>query len=205
MTLALTHRSHGSQNNERLEFLGDAVLGYVVSEWLFRDFTSARESDLTLMRASLVQRRTLSIVARELDLGAEVRLGAGERASGGHARESILADTFEAIVGSILLDAGIEAARAVIERLFAAHRSDVGATLAKDAKTELQEWLQARGFDLPRYRVAVQSGDAHAPRFEVVCSVAALGVEASGEGGNRRDAEKASARLALERLKVQNA
>ena len=197
----MTHRSHGSANNERLEFLGDAVLGYVVSEWLFRDFPAAQESDLTLMRASLVQRTQLAIVARELDLGAEVRLGAGERASGGHRRESILADTLEAIVGGIALDSGIESARAVIERLFAAHRPNAGATVAKDAKTELQEWLQGRGHELPQYRVAAQSGDAHAPRFVVTCAVAALGIETNGEGGSRREAEKASARLALEQLK----
>ena len=189
-------------NNERLEFLGDAVLGYVVSEWLYHDFPAARESDLTLLRASLVQRTTLSVVARELDVGADVRLGAGERASGGHRRESILADTLEAIFGGIALDSGIEPARAVIQRLFAAHRPTTGTAIAKDAKTELQEWLQGRGIELPQYRVATQSGDAHAPHFVVVCALPSLGVEASGEGGSRREAEKASARAALEKLEV---
>jgi ribonuclease-3 len=197
---ALTHRSHGNVNNERLEFLGDAALGHVVSEWLYGGFPAAPESDLTLMRAGLVRRTTLAAIAREIDLGAHVRLGSGERRSGGHRRESILADALEAVLGAVLLDGGIEALRAVVVRLFGSHLATVADSPRKDAKTLLQEWLQARGRELPRYTLVRQTGDSHAPRFHVACRIDDLGVEGDGEGGSRREAEQAAAQCALSRL-----
>lgn len=200
LELALTHRSSGTLNNERLEFLGDAALGHVVSELLFRDFPRASESDLTLMRANLVRRSMLAAVARDIDLGTELRLGTGERRSGGHRRDSILADALEALFGAVLLDAGIDALRAVVERLFTVHLRDIDRAISKDAKTLLQEWLQARGLELPQYRVRGQSGDAHAPRFDVVCRVDAFALEAGADGGSRREAEQNAARSVLDEL-----
>jgi ribonuclease-3 len=198
--LALTHRSHGSRNNERLEFLGDAALGHVVAEWLFRAFPRASESELTLMRADLVRRATLAVVAREIDLGADVRLGSGERRSGGHRRESILADALEALLGAVLLDGGMDALRAVVARLFGAHLDKAGVDVRKDAKTLLQETLQARGLDLPKYEICGKSGDAHAPVFEVLCHVEGLGIAERAHGSSRREAEQGAARAALSAL-----
>jgi ribonuclease III len=200
LDLALTHRSQSAANYERLEFLGDATLGYVISEWLYKAFPRSPESELHDMRVAIVQQRTLAVVAREIDLGQHLRLGPGVRSSGGHRNESILADTLEAIIGAVLQDGGIESARTVIGRLFSSHLERADPGLGKDAKTELQEWLQARGMALPRYSVRAQTGDDHAPRFEVACIVDALGVEAVAEGSSRREAEKLAARRVLDRI-----
>ncbi len=200
LDLALTHRSVGDTNNERLEFLGDAALGFVVAEWLWRLFPEASEHSLTLMRASLVKRASLARVAREIDLGEYLRLGMGERRNGGHHRESILADTLEAVIGAVLLDGGYEAARALVRTLFARHVEAVDAQMARDSKTQLQERAQARRLPPPEYRVTSRSGDEHLPEFFVECRIAGLGVVTQGQGGSRRDAEQVAARAALDLL-----
>ncbi len=196
---AVTHRSAGSRNNERLEFLGDAALGFVVAEWLFEAFPEAREGQLSRLRASLVKRETLAEVARGLDIGDYLRLGSGELKSGGFRRDSILADALEAILGAILLDRGYEACRACIHRLFA----DKVAALSpgdelKDPKTLLQELLQSRKLGLPEYDVISVSGKAHQQHFVVSCRVPDLDLTVTGEGRNRRGAEQAAARRMLD-------
>jgi len=197
---ALTHRSAGNVNNERLEFLGDAGLGSAIALWLTQRFPDATEHALTLMRASLVKKPSLAQLAREIDLGEQLRLGVGERRSGGHQRDSILADALEAIFGAVLEDGGHPALDAVVRKLFATRIETVDPTLARDNKTRLQEWVQARRMALPTYRVTARSGDEHAPAFDVECRIDGLGVVTQGRGGSRRDAEQAAARAALERL-----
>jgi ribonuclease III len=203
LVLALTHRSQGDANNERLEFLGDAALGFIVADWLFRVFPDAREHQLTVMRASLVKRPALARVAREIDLGDHLRLGTGERRSGGHQRESILADTLEAVLGAVLRDGGVAATSAVVERLFGHHVSAVDAV--RDSKTILQELLQARRLSLPEYSVTSQLGDAHTPQFTIACRIADLNMVTQGQGASRREAEKAAAAAALTALDDANA
>jgi ribonuclease-3 len=200
LELALTHRSHGSENNERLEFLGDAALGFVVADWLYRVFPDAQEHELTVMRASLVKRSSLARVAREIEMGQYLQLGAGELKSGGHQRESILADTVEAVLGAVLRDGGVAAAAAVIETLFAQQVSQVDAQLARDSKTLLQELLQSRHLQLPEYLITAQSGDAHAPEFTVACRVDDLGIVTQARANNRREAEQLAAAAALRHL-----
>ncbi len=202
LSLALTHRSAGDANNERLEFLGDAALGFVIAEWLWLMFPDANEHSLTLMRASLVKKPSLANVAREIELGEYLRLGVGERKSGGHHRESILADTLEALIGAVLVDAGYDAARGVIRTLFARHVEKVDAQMARDSKTQLQERVQARRLPPPEYRVTSRSGDEHLPEFAVECRIEGLDVVTHGRGGSRREAEQVAARAALDRLEV---
>jgi len=197
---ALTHRSAGGAHNERLEFLGDAGLGAAIALWLTRRFPEATEHALTLMRASLVKKPSLAQLAREIDLGEHLRLGIGERRSGGQQRDSILADALEAIFGAVLEDGGHPALEAVVRKLFATRVESVDPTLARDDKTRLQEWLQARRLALPTYRVAARTGDEHQPSFDVECRIGDLDVVTQGRGGSRRDAEQAAARAALERL-----
>ena len=198
--LALTHRSASDLNNERLEFLGDAVLGFIVAEWLWRKFPDSSEHSLTLMRASLVKKPSLAQVAREIDLGEYLRLGAGERKSGGHHRESILADTLEAILGAVLQDGGYDATYGVVHGLFARHVDQVNVQMARDSKTQLQERVQAQRLPPPEYRVISRSGDEHLPEFCVECRIAGLAVLTQGHGGSRRDAEQVAARAALDLL-----
>ncbi len=200
LMLALTHRSQGEPNNERLEFLGDAALGFIVGDALFEAFPDAREHALTVMRASLVKRAALVKVAHEIELGEFLRLGSGERRSGGHQRESILADTLEALLGAVLKDGGYDAVRGVITTLFGADLRAADASRARDSKTMLQERLQARHVALPRYTVTAQHGDAHAPQFEVACRIEALSLVTQGSGSTRRDAEKCAAAAALQAL-----
>ncbi len=197
---ALSHRSSGRTNNERLEFLGDAALGFVVAERLFDEFPDDPESMLTLQRAHLVRRKTLAAIARKIDLGSRIKLGAGERASGGHRRESILADALEAILGAILKDGGVGAVRRAVEHLFADRIDDIANATVKDPKTRLQEWLQGRGHTLPAYTVLEQTGDAHAPSFRVECRIDALDVRVEAVAGSRREAEKNAARTALVKI-----
>lgn len=198
---ALTHRSAGGAHNERLEFLGDAVLNCVIAMLLYREFGAANEGDLSRFRATLVSGESLAAIAAELGLGSWVRLGSGELKSGGFRRKSILADALEAVFGAIYLDGGFEAAERVIERLFAPRLHSLpSAAELKDPKTRLQESLQARGLRLPEYVMGAVTGQQHAQRFQVRCIVAALGVEATGEGGSRRAAEQSAAHNALERL-----
>jgi ribonuclease III len=197
---ALTHRSAAGPNNERLEFLGDAVLNLVTAELLYRSFPQAAEGDLSRLRARLVSREPLAEVAADLRLGEVLRLGSGELKSGGFRRQSILADAFEAVCGALFLDGGLTAAAEVITRLLAPRIAALPdpATL-KDAKTRLQEYLQARSLTLPRYAVEHIDGEAHAQTFRVSCEVAALGRRVYGGGSSRRRAEQeAAARMLRE-------
>ncbi len=194
---ALTHRSYGSDHNERLEFVGDAVLNCVVGRYLFDRFPELDEGALSRMRASLVNRETLAEVARTLDLGASLKLGEGEQRSGGPDRPSILSDALEALIGAVFVDGGYEAARGVIERAWGGVLSEVDpVTLGKDPKTRLQEWLQGHGMPLPHYRILEVGGEAHAQTFVAECAIPALGLAAMGEGSSRRTAEQAAARAA---------
>lgn len=198
---ALTHRSAGHHNNERLEFLGDAVLGLVVAEALHARFPRASEGDLTRLRAALVREETLAAIARDLALGDSLHLGQGELRSGGHRRESILADAFEAVVAAIYLDGGLDACRAALMPLLEARIATLGDAAAnKDPKTRLQEWLQGRGLGLPAYTLIETAGDDHRKTFFVRCSADALGLACVGEGGSRRAAEAHAASLVLERI-----
>jgi ribonuclease III len=198
---ALTHRSHGATHNERLEFVGDAVLNCAVAAVLFERFPSIPEGELSRVRASLVNRDTLARLAREFALGGEIILGEGEVRSGGGERPSILADALEAVFGAVFVDAGFDAARSVIEHVYAAEFTGLDpATLGKDPKTRLQEWLQARHIAVPEYAVTAIGGEAHAQTFTIECRVPALGVAATGTGTNRRAAEQAAAADAFARL-----
>jgi ribonuclease-3 len=191
---ALTHRSAAAENNERLEFLGDALLGFVIAEYLVDCLPSADEGGLSRLRASLVKKESLAQLARGLDLGAFLRLGAGELRTGGHARDSILADALEAVFAAVYLDQGFEGARNVILSVFRDPLAAVGSEeAAKDPKTRLQELLQARHRPLPQYEVLRVTGSQHEQIFQVRCTLPD-GVEVSdGEGTSRRRAEQHAA------------
>jgi len=198
---ALTHRSHGGINNERLEFLGDAALHLVVGEALYQRFPAVREGDLSRMRAELVKGTTLAAIAREQGLGEVLRLGPGERKSGGRRRDSILADALEAVAGALYLEGGLELCRRCLLTWFAGRLDDIRPGEAnKDAKTRLQEWLQARQQPLPKYQLKQAIGEEHRQLFEVECEVAVLEEPCSGRGSSRRAAEQAAAEAALLRL-----
>ena len=199
---ALTHRSAPGPNNERLEFLGDAVLDVVISEALYRSRPDADEGDLSRLRASLVRDASLADIALSLGIGEHLNLGGGERKSGGHQRESIIADALEAIFGAVYLDAGFERAQKLIRKLFAERLTNLpDADDLRDPKTRLQEWLQARQQSLPEYELLEVSGEAHRQRFRVRCSVTDLGITAAGEGSSRRAAEQQAARGVLQQVK----
>lgn len=201
LSLALTHRSRGNPNNERLEFLGDAVLNMVVAELLFRARPDVPEGDLSRLRARIVRERTLADVARELDLGDHVLLGSGELKSGGFLRDSILADALEAIVGAVFLDGGFDAARALVERLMSQRIADLpDAEALKDPKTRLQELLQGRSLKLPEYEVIDERGADHERAFTVICRVEILDAPISATATSRRKAEQAAAKRALEQI-----
>lgn len=196
---ALSHRSVGKQNNERLEFLGDSILGFIISTRLYEQFPQAPEGELSQMRARLVKGKTLATIARGLSLGDYVILGPGELKSGGHRRESILADTLEALIGAICLDGGLDAARSMVlgwfdERL---NSLEVGEGAHKDAKTRLQEYLQARKQPLPRYRLVDTLGSDHQQSFLVECEISLSPTPFAGKGGSRRNAEQVAAEAAL--------
>ncbi len=198
---ALTHRSAGGRNNERLEFLGDAVLGLVIAEALHAARERASEGELSRQRASLVRRQTLAEIARELDLGDYLHLGPGEHKSGGFRRASILADALEAVFGAVYLDGGFAAARDLILRLFAERLAALPAAgELKDPKTRLQELLQGRGLKLPVYELTQVSGEAHAQQFTASCCAADLGRTTHGTGSSRQKAEQDAARRMLEVL-----
>ncbi len=200
---ALTHRSWGAEHNERLEFLGDAVLSLAISALLFERFAGSDEGDLTRVRAHLVREDSLHRAALALGLPDVVRLSEGEARGGGAQRPSILADALEALIGAIFIEGGFEPARALVQRLFGdvIHATDAE-NWSKDAKTELQEWLQARRIAVPAYRITATRGQAHAQTFEVECAVPALGLAEAGEGRSRRAAEQEAARRMLEALKA---
>ena len=199
---ALTHRSFGQPNNERFEFLGDSILNCVMSMALFARFGQLREGELSRVRASLVRQDALYRIALDLDLGDALRLGEGELKSGGARRPSILADALEAVFAAVFLDAGFDAARSVIDRLYAPLLAEVDPRRpSKDPKTALQEWLQARKVALPTYSMVQALGEAHAQEFEVACEVPKFGIRTLGRGPSRRVAEQQSAELALAALR----
>ncbi|MGK7294395.1 MAG: ribonuclease III [Candidatus Wenzhouxiangella sp. M2_3B_020] len=199
---ALTHRSRGRVNYERLEFLGDGIVNMVVAEMVLRARPDASEGDLSRLRARLVRERTLAEIARQLDLGSHLLLGPGELKSGGFLRDSILADALEAIVGAVYLDGGFEPARELIEGLMAQRVAALPhAEALKDSKTRLQEYLQARGAGLPEYETVDESGADHDRRFTVDCRVPLLPDAATATAGSRRKAEQAAASLALARIR----
>lgn len=198
---ALTHRSAAARNNERLEFLGDGLLNFVIGAALYRLQPAAEEGALSRLRASLVREETLALLGRDLKLGEWLRLGESELKSGGFRRDSILADAVEALIGAIYLDGGFEPAREVCERLYAGLLAALpDAESLKDAKTRLQERLQAAGRPLPRYEVLVESGPPHARRFHVRCSLQDQELVTESEGPSRRGAEQGAAELMIEKL-----
>jgi ribonuclease-3 len=203
LSRAVTHRSFGADHNERLEFLGDAVLSLAISALLFERFGGSDEGDLTRVRAHLVREDTLHRVALVIGLPEVLRLSEGEARGGGAQRPSILADALEAIIGATFLDGGFEPARALVQHLFGEVivTTDID-SWTKDAKTELQEWLQARRLPVPSYRIASTRGQAHAQTFEVECAVPALSLTETGEGRSRRVAEQEAARRMLVALKA---
>lgn len=196
---ALTHRSFGAPHNERLEFLGDGVLNCVVAATLFERFPQLPEGDLSRLRANLVNQQSLFETAQRIDLGARLLLGEGEIRSGGAQRPSIVADALEALIGAVFLDGGFDAARSVVLRLFdPAIKIADPRSVGKDAKTLLQEFLQARRYALPSYAVVATAGEAHEQSFRVECSVPELNIRTHGEGSTRRNAEQVAARRAYE-------
>ena len=198
---ALTHRSAAGQNNERLEFLGDAVLDFVISEAVYKARPEAPEGDLSKLRSSLVKDATLADIAANLGLCEFLVLGSGERKTGGHRRESILADALEAVFGAIFLDRGFDAAKSIIESVFAQRLVALPeADDLRDPKTRLQEWLQARKMELPDYDLVEVSGKAHKQRFEVSCTVSDLSNVTHGIATSRRKAEQKAAAEMLDKL-----
>lgn len=202
LTLAVTHRSFSADHNERLEFLGDSVLNLAVAHLLFERLSELPEGDLSRVRANLVKQDTLHGLALNLGLAEALRLGEGEMRSGGQRRPSILADALEAILGAVYLDAGYGVAEALVHRLF--ESVEINPTMqaaAKDPKTELQEWLQARKMRVPVYCVVGTTGAAHQQTFEVECEITELGMTQRGMGGSRRAGEQAAAAAMLENLR----
>lgn len=202
LTRALTHRSFSADHNERLEFLGDAVLSLAVSSLLYERFAGSDEGDLTRIRAHLVREDSLHKLALGLGLPLVLRMSDGEAKGGGAQRPSILADAMEALIGATFVDAGYEAALALVARLLTDVITQAGGTdnWAKDAKTALQEWLQARKLAVPSYRITETRGQAHAQTFEVECAVPSLNLVRRGEGRSRRAAEQDAARRMLDEL-----
>jgi ribonuclease III len=200
---ALTHRSFGIPNNERLEFIGDGILNCVIALALYRRYPALAEGDLSRLRANLVRQDALHRLAVTLNLGNFLRLGEGELKSGGSQRPSILADGVEALIGAIYLDGGFEATQSVIARLYLPLFDElVPGQVEKDAKTRLQEWLQGRRKSLPRYQLIEASGAAHEQRFEVACEIDNPSLRTIGQGSSRRLAEQAAADGALKVLKA---
>ena len=195
---ALTHRSFASKNNERLEFLGDGILNFVIADELFKLYPNVQEGDLSRLRASLVNKDSLADIAALLDLGEVIRLGSGELKSGGFRRPSILADAVESILGAVYCDAGFEACRTLIVRLYTEKlASPTDPQSLKDPKTQLQELLQSRHYPLPEYDVSSVTGKAHAQIFHVDCNIRALQINVNGEGKSRRKAEQLAAQNAI--------
>lgn len=202
---ALTHRSFSADHYERLEFLGDSVLGLAISDLLYARLASLPEGDLSRVRANLVRQDTLHRLAVEIGVAEVLRLGEGEVRSGGQKRPSILADTLEALIGAVYLDAGYACAQALVQRLFnAVEFNPQMDAIGKDPKTELQEWLQGRKMKLPVYRVVGTIGAAHKQSFDVECEIPELSLSERGIGGSRRAAEQAAATAMLQTIKNRN-
>lgn len=203
LQLALTHRSHGALNNERLEFLGDSILNFVIGEALFRQFVEAREGQLSRLRAQMVKGKTLAEIGREFAVGECLNLGEGEMKSGGNRRESILADTVEALIGAIYSEAGLEVCRERVLAWYAPRLQVLSLDdVDKDAKTRLQEHMQALQQPLPQYNVVEASGEAHAQLFTIECRIAIDGKSARAKASSRREAEKQAAAEILRLLKI---
>ncbi len=201
LTLALTHRSASSKHNERLEFLGDSILSFVIADELYRRFPKINEGDMSRMRATLVRGNTLAELGREFDLGDYLKLGPGELKSGGFRRDSILADAVEAIIGGIYLDSDIEKVREIILSWYLVRLEAIKPGVSqKDPKTRLQEFLQGKRSPLPVYEVTLIKGEAHNQEFTVSCDVAGIATPVIGKGTSRRKAEQAAAETALELL-----
>jgi ribonuclease-3 len=198
---ALTHRSAGTPHNERLEFLGDSVLGMIVSEWIFGRLPEASEGELSRMRAALVKKETLAEIAKEYGLGDRLRLGGGELKSGGYRRDSILGDAVEALIGAVFCLQGIEAARDFVCAIYGERLTTLPPlSTLKDPKSRLQELLQGRNLPLPEYSVVELSGDPHRQQFTVACAVAPLSIQTTGVASSRRKAEQQAAQRALEQI-----
>lgn len=203
LQLALTHRSHGATNNERLEFLGDSILNFIIGEALFKRFPEVREGQLSRLRSQMVKGDTLAEIAREFELGECLVLGEGEMKSGGHRRDSILADSVEAIIGAIYLASGLDVCRERVLTWFAPRLNELGLdTSAKDSKSRLQEYMQAQRQPLPEYVVVDVGGEGHAQMFTIECRVALAKQPTSATASSRREAEKQAAALMLTQLKI---
>ena len=200
---ALTHRSFSANNNERLEFLGDGALNFIIANQLFNRFNKLPEGDLSRLRAQLVKESTLCEIAQNFNVGESLKLGEGELKSAGWRRPSILADALEAIVGAVYIDGGYEAAETLVLKLFQDKLTDIDPKIIdKDAKSQLQEFLQSKKMDLPDYNVVLIEGEAHAQTFKVACDIKVLDIKTVGEGTSRRIAEQRAAQLALEKINL---
>ena len=198
---ALTHRSAASVNNERLEFLGDGILNFIIAARLFEQYPDIDEGDLSRLRASLVNKDSLADIAKILELGQYIKLGSGELKSGGRRRDSILADAVEAILGAVYIDSGFDTCRALILRLYTEKLQNIpDAQELKDPKTRLQELLQSRRYQLPAYTVLEVTGKAHNQVFKIECSIEDLSCVTTAQGKSRRKAEQAAAKLAIEEV-----
>jgi len=205
LTQALTHRSHSGANNERLEFLGDGVLNFIIANQLYLRFPKLAEGDLSRLRAHLVKEPTLSEIAQNLNIGDSLRLGEGELKSGGWRRPSVLADAVEAIIGAVFLDAGFAAAEALVVRLYSKLLEQIDPkSIGKDPKSLLQEYLQGRKVDVPEYQVLATEGEAHCQTFRVQCDIPKLKITTQGEGTSRRAAEQQAAESAYQLLVKEN-
>ena len=202
LTQALTHRSFSGINNERLEFLGDGALNFIIAHQLYQRFPRLAEGDLSRLRAALVKESTLSEIAFSLNIGDALKLGEGELKSAGWRRPSILADALEAIVGAVYVDGGYVAAETLVLKLFEEKLAIIDPkVIDKDAKSQLQEYLQGKKIELPDYKVVSIEGEAHAQTFKMECVIAKLHITTVGEGTSRRIAEQSAAQLALEAIK----
>jgi ribonuclease-3 len=205
LTQALTHRSFGSTNNERLEFLGDGVLNFIVASQLYLKFPKLDEGDLSRLRAHLVKEPTLGEIALTLNIGDALKLGEGELKSGGWRRPSVLADALEAMIGAVFLDAGFAAAEGVVIKLFTPLIEKIDPkAIGKDPKSLLQEYLQSKKIDVPTYEVLAIEGEAHCQTFLVECRVAKFNIVTQGEGTSRRAAEQQAAELANQEIAAQS-
>ncbi|HEY0561700.1 MAG TPA: ribonuclease III [Methylophilus sp.] len=201
LALALTHRSYSGVNNERLEFLGDGVLNFIIAHQLYHRFPKLAEGDLSRLRAQLVKEATLSEISQGLNLGDMLKIGEGELKSAGWRRPSILADALEALIGAVYLDGGFAAAEALVNKLFADKLETIDPkVIDKDAKSQLQEYLQSKKYELPDYNVVLIEGEAHAQSFKVECVIKALNIVTEGAGTSRRNAEQQAAQLAMDKI-----
>ena len=202
LTQAVTHRSFAANNNERLEFLGDSVLNFIIAHQLYKRFSKLPEGDLSRLRAALVKESTLSEIAIGLSVGESLKLGEGELKCAGYKRPSILADALEAIVGAVYLDGGFVAAEALVLKLYEQKLTNIDPKMIdKDAKSQLQEYLQGKKIELPDYSVVSIEGEAHAQTFKIECVIQKLRISTVGEGTSRRVAEQQAAQFALEAIK----